>query len=120
MDLVVDDAAPLKAWNIEGSFDSAAQCGTAQSQQRRTRTQQNKALLKLDDETRKLDSEQRRLAAKGDKTAQQYVRDEERCGNPGSTPAKALRYTGTGNIVSHNPDIVVGACIATDDPRLAK
>jgi hypothetical protein len=65
MTLVVDDAAPLKAWNIEGSFDSVAQCSAAQSQQRRTRTRQNEALLKLDDRMKGYDSEQRRLAAKG-------------------------------------------------------
>ena len=63
-DLVVDDAAPLKAWNIEGSFDSAAQCSAAQSQQRRIRTRQNEALLKLSDGMKGYDSEQRRLAAK--------------------------------------------------------
>jgi hypothetical protein len=101
---LVDDAAPLSKWTIDGSFDSAEQCKAA--------IRAHLALVRQAyKDFEKSDQEQRGLAKSGDPAAQQWMRDDAK-----AKPARSLTYTGT--LTQHDPDIVPSLCIATDDPRL--
>jgi len=101
---LVDDAAPLSKWTIEDSFGSVDEC--------RERIIADYSRAKAAERGfEEYDRKQRELAKKGDRTAQQWVRDDAN-----TPPPKNLSYTGT--LAPRDPDVVPGICISTDDPRL--
>ena len=105
---VVDDAAPLSRWTIKDSFSSVDECRAQIWQNYRLDYKIAKTAEGLWQEDVE---KQRKLVEKGDPAAKRWLEDSAK-----ADPHRVLRYTGT--VAPHDPDWVLGVCIATDDPRL--